>query len=423
MFDNVLHQNATELIAEDILSSRLPQSLLFSGPAGSAKLTCALEVARVLSCLGDSHGEKGNWNCTCPACLKHKALCHSSLLIIGSRECTLEIEAAKKTMLDAVRENAPYVIATRYLFVRSVRRLTMRFNPVLWEEDEKSGKISPLVASIDEALEEIDPLKPVLPIDELEKTVDSIVTNAKKLENSFLYDSIPVAQIRRASAWAHFTAVDGGKKVLIIENADSMQESARNALLKILEEPPEDVTFILTTTRRGAVLPTILSRVRTYPFPDRSPDEQNEVIDRIFHASSEGGTVTRYLESFLPIKSERLSELACSYLLTVQNIPPLVRRIIMQRFNPRDGIPLEMIVSEANNFEPKILFTLFLKEVLDVLRQAVREKGITAQEQNSALAWLTIIRNVSENVTLFNQSASSALEYLSGELSKTELLS
>ena len=48
-----------------------------------------------------------------------------------------------------------------------------------------------------------------------------------------------------------------GKKTIIIENADRMLESVRNALLKILEEPPVDTIFILTTSQRNLVMPTI----------------------------------------------------------------------------------------------------------------------------------------------------------------------
>ena len=83
-----------------------------------------------------------------------------------------------------------------------------------------------------------------------------MVNVAEKLEDDFLYDSIPVNQVRNASAWARLSPSDK-KKILIIENADRMQDAARNAFLKVLEEPPADVVFILTTTRRGAIMPTI----------------------------------------------------------------------------------------------------------------------------------------------------------------------
>ena len=418
MFDNVLYQNVTELLIDEIQKNNMPQALLFSGPKGSGKLTCAIELARVISCSGNGLGVYGEWTCACISCLKHKALNHSNLMIIGSRECILEIEAACKTFLYAVEASVPYIQAARYLFVRAVRKLTLRFNQILWEGDEKLSKMAPIIQNIDELLEEIDPLRTLPPFEETKKIADCIVTACQKLENLFLYDSIPVAQIRRAAAWTHLTTSDGSKKVLIIENADRMQDSVRNALLKILEEPPQNVLFILTTCRRAAVMPTILSRVRTYAFIDRTPEQQREVISRVFHENTSFDSVSAYLESFLPVSREKLSKLACSFLLTVQNLPPLIRRIIVQRFNPRDQIPVEMIISEAHNFEPRILFSLFLKEILDILRIAILEKGISSQEQKAAFSWINVIRTASENVSMYNQSISSALDYLAIELAR-----
>ncbi|OGJ60672.1 hypothetical protein A3C37_01995 [Candidatus Peribacteria bacterium RIFCSPHIGHO2_02_FULL_53_20] len=52
----------------------------------------------------------------------------------------------------------------------------------------------------------------------------------------------------------------------IIRSAQRMQESASNALLKILEEPPQGLVFILTAASQSAILPTIVSRSRTLPF-------------------------------------------------------------------------------------------------------------------------------------------------------------
>lgn len=49
-------------------------------------------------------------------------------------------------------------------------------------------------------------------------------------------------------------------KVYILGNCQGMNESAQNAILKILEEPPEYALFILTTTTKSALLETVLSR-------------------------------------------------------------------------------------------------------------------------------------------------------------------
>lgn len=53
---------------------------------------------------------------------------------------------------------------------------------------------------------------------------------------------------------------DGDCKVYILEDSQNMNDSSENALLKILEEPPAGVYFILTCDSRAAMLPTVLSR-------------------------------------------------------------------------------------------------------------------------------------------------------------------
>lgn len=58
-----------------------------------------------------------------------------------------------------------------------------------------------------------------------------------------------------------------GRKFVIILNAEEMRIEAQNALLKTLEEPRKNITFILLTTRKEQILPTILSRCQMLFFP------------------------------------------------------------------------------------------------------------------------------------------------------------
>ncbi|MBE6345547.1 MAG: DNA polymerase III, partial [Spirochaetaceae bacterium] len=352
MFDNLLYQSASIQLEEDIKKGVMPNAILFSGPSASGKLTCALELARILSC---TENPKGQWQCTCPACLKHKALANPTLLLAGAKNCTLEIAAAEKALLKGISENATYINAVRYLFVRSIRKLTLRFNPILWEGDDKISKISPVISSIDEILEELNPLRPLGEFSKIEKLCSSVKALCSKLEENFMYDSIPVSQIRKISTWAHFRS-ETGKKVIIIEKADRMQDSVRNALLKILEEPPTDVLFLLTTNRRSAIMPTILSRVRTYSFSNRTVSQQIEVINRVFHheVDSEGPhTLELFLQSFLPVDSFTVEAEGKKFLMDI---------ILNNKIN------ISNIQKNCNNFEPKTIFSIFLTSVMAELR-------------------------------------------------------
>lgn len=58
----------------------------------------------------------------------------------------------------------------------------------------------------------------------------------------------------------------GNYKIYIIDEAHMLSKDAFNAFLKTLEEPPEHVVFILATTEKSKILPTILSRCQIFDF-------------------------------------------------------------------------------------------------------------------------------------------------------------
>lgn len=85
--------------------------------------------------------------------------------------------------------------------------------------------------------------------------------------------TIPVADIRFANGLAIRRAQESGWRVFVIEQADAMTDQSENALLKTLEEPPENVCYLLLTDRPDALLTTVISRCRTvalHPWPDET---------------------------------------------------------------------------------------------------------------------------------------------------------
>ncbi|WP_101068844.1 DNA polymerase III subunit delta' [Roseovarius salinarum] len=77
-----------------------------------------------------------------------------------------------------------------------------------------------------------------------------------------LSHDIRVDQVRRLAGFLHLSATEGGRRVVIVDCADEMNAQAANALLKMLEEPPDRVTFLLVSHQPSALLPTIRSRCR-----------------------------------------------------------------------------------------------------------------------------------------------------------------
>ena len=79
-------------------------------------------------------------------------------------------------------------------------------------------------------------------------------------------EKISVDDVSQLIEDSYFTGFDGDKKVYVISNMQGMNEKAQNKFLKTLEEPPEDVVFVLGASQQTAVLPTILSRCKKLYF-------------------------------------------------------------------------------------------------------------------------------------------------------------
>ena len=69
-----------------------------------------------------------------------------------------------------------------------------------------------------------------------------------------------VGQVRDLSREAYVLPNEGKRKVFLLPEADTMNPSAQNALLKLLEEPPAYAAFLLLGGNPGAFLPTVRSR-------------------------------------------------------------------------------------------------------------------------------------------------------------------
>jgi DNA polymerase-3 subunit delta' len=74
---------------------------------------------------------------------------------------------------------------------------------------------------------------------------------------------------------------EGRRRFVVIDPADAMNPAAQNALLKTLEEPPEDTTLVLVASSPDALLPTIRSRCLRVPF---APIPAEAIVARLREA-------------------------------------------------------------------------------------------------------------------------------------------
>ena len=127
-------------------------------------------------------------------------------------------------------------------------------------------------------------------------------------------DMLSVEDVRSLRREASAKPYEGRRKVAIIVAADRMNAAASNALLKTLEEPPGSLMLILTASRAGRLLPTIVSRCQPVFLTRLREDEvKSALIERYDVAPEEAGELARRSEGriseALTASSERGSKI------------------------------------------------------------------------------------------------------------------
>ncbi len=197
--NNVIGQaRAKEILQRAIAAKQVAHAYLFFGPEGIGKDALAIEFAATLVCT-----QRGIEACgDCGSCKKIRYLRHPNVEFI----CALPVG-----------------------------------------KNEKAGD-DPIAALTEEQVADVQKKLKAKGEDPYHRISIARATAIKV--NS-------VRQIRRG---ASLTAVEDGRKIFIISNADEMTLEAANSLLKTLEEPPANTILILTSSHKEQLLPTIISR-------------------------------------------------------------------------------------------------------------------------------------------------------------------
>jgi DNA polymerase-3 subunit delta' len=99
-----------------------------------------------------------------------------------------------------------------------------------------------------------------------------------------------VDQMRKIEREANFRPYEGTARLFIIDDADRLNDSSANALLKVLEEPPHTSHIVLLTSRPAMLLPTIRSRCQMIRF---SPLAAHEIESYLLTHKIAGATEAR----------------------------------------------------------------------------------------------------------------------------------
>jgi len=391
MFENIIgHRNIITSLTESVINRNLAPAMLFHGPRYSGKLSCALELARVLLC----DNGKGEWQCRCSSCERQRLLINPNMLLLGSRNFDSEILSSADAYIKTKKSS------TRYLFIRSVRKLLKQYDTVLWEgEEQKIKTIRPITLQIEELLSTINMGKDKF--DENKKNdIKKITELCIKISSTSKSDNIPINQVRRASFWAHIST-QGTRKIIIFENADKMLDSSRNSLLKILEEPPPEVFIVLLATRKGALIKTILSRVRPYYFRERLDEDKEKILKKIFHEESgEYKNLHDYFIAWRKLNPATLKSLAQRFIdLVIKNDNDVLE---MQR-------EMEELLSRETD---KYAIYLFVEELFNLLRAGLNNSDYIKIGLSRIKKWSVLLRGAILDFEIFNINRMNIIESL-----------
>lgn len=163
------------------------------------------------------------------------------------------------------------------------------------------------------------------------------VTRGLTADRKSFASEIRVDEIRKVGSFLGSTAGAGGWRVVIVDRADDLNTNSANALLKVLEEPPQRSIFLVVTERPQRLPATLRSRCRQLPMRPLATDEVVSVLRPLGAAegidesvlgkaaAASGGSVRRALQ--LLDHSEEVESQLASVLAT---LPALDRRSSFQ---------------------------------------------------------------------------------------------
>lgn len=151
-----------------------------------------------------------------------------------------------------------------------------------------------------------------------------------------------VDAVREIRSNAFIVPNESDKKIYILKNGQNMNEQAQNALLKILEEPPTYVFFIIVTTSRSAMLETVLSRVQTY----------SVLSDEIEISEKEENAVKEFVDALLSVDELKLMKATAVFQKNNQfakSVLTLLSEVFRDALVKKSGYTREMHFPEQVN--------------------------------------------------------------------------
>lgn len=220
-----------------------------------------------------------------------------------------------------------------------------------------------------------------------------------------------VENIRELRDKAMLAPTTGKYKVYIIDEIHMLSKNAFNALLKILEEPPEHIVFIFATTNPEKIPATILSRVQIFHFKLADKSVMQPFLESI--CQKEGINIEKEALSLLIEQGGGSFRDSLSILDQLSNLHPDKSTLITtEEVSSALGVPKQVLIQE--------LLTSYEQENVDQIRSLVEE--LINQGNKAEGIATSLIKAIVQNPTAKNLHLIEKLYAVNGEFASAKLI-
>lgn len=220
-----------------------------------------------------------------------------------------------------------------------------------------------------------------------------------------------VENIRELRDKAMLAPTTGKYKVYIIDEIHMLSKNAFNALLKILEEPPEHVVFIFATTNPEKIPATILSRVQIFHFKLADKSVMQPFLENI--CQKEGINIEKDALSLLIEQGGGSFRDSLSILDQLSNLHPDKSTLITtEEVSSALGVPKQVLIQE--------LLTSYEQENVDQIRSLIEE--LINQGNKAEGIATSLIKAIVQNPTTKNLHLIEKLYAVNGEFASAKLI-
>lgn len=176
--------------------------------------------------------------------------------------------------------------------------------------------------------------------------------------------SIKIDQIRKVGEFIANRPLEGQRKFVIIKDAATMVEQAQNSLLKNLEQPPEDTTFLLLSPSINGILPTIQSRCVLLSFRAMEEEKIAAILAKDYGVSTVQGKLIARLSGRKLLSAIALAKQEDYFAFRDKILKEMTYRYLATRNFATSGMQA-VLEEEEKNIEKAITINiLFLRDML-----------------------------------------------------------